>query len=121
MKVLNQVISVLLLYIKIQQQIIVYLLGSLIGKHMARKVYDEPVNKPYRKLQVDQMPIIEYIKKLDYKKLLLEYFMEHGKQLNPLKPHKGYKNRVPNTVACPSCGAPHHYLYDNTVGKGQYK
>jgi hypothetical protein len=25
---------------------------------MARKVYDELVNKPYRKLQVEQMPII---------------------------------------------------------------
>ena len=44
----------------------------------------------YRKLQVDQMPIIEYIKKLDYKKLLLEYSMEHGKELKPVKPRKRF-------------------------------
>jgi len=105
---LNQIISVLLLYIRIQQHIIVYLLGSLIGKHMARKI-------------VDQMPIIEQIKKLDYKQLLLEYSMKHDKEIKPVKPHKGSKNRVPNTVTCPSCGAPHHYLYDNAGGRGQYK
>lgn len=121
MKVLNQIIFTLLLYIRIQQHIIVYLLGSLIGKHRTRRIYDEPVNKPYRKLQVDQMPIIEQVKKLDYKQLLLEYFMKHSKEITPVKPHKGSKNRVPNTVTCPSCGAPHQYLYDNTGGKGQYK
>jgi len=99
---LNQIISTLLLYIQIQHHIIVYLLGSLIGKHLARNIIDEPVNKPYRKLQIDQMPIIERIEKLDYKKLLLDYSLKHGKVLKPVKPRKGSKNRVPNTVKCPS-------------------
>jgi putative transposase len=114
-------IAMLILYIEIQQKVIVYLMGSLLGKHVTRSVYDEPVDKPYRKLQVDQMPIIEVPEKLDYKELLEQYQEEHGKPIKPIKPHKNSKAKVPNTLVCPRCNAPHDYLYDNTGGRGQYK
>ncbi len=91
------------------------------GKHIARKVYDEPINKPYRKLQVDSLPIIEVPEKLDYKQLLVDYETNTGKPLKPVKPHKNSKAHVPNTLTCPKCGAPHNYLYDNTGGHGQFK
>lgn len=120
-KELTKIISILLLYIQIQQKIIVYLIGSLIGKHIARNNYDEPVKKTYRKLQVDKMPVIEKIEKLDYKKLLLDYYLKHGEELKTIKPRKNSKNRVPNSVICPCCNAPHIYIYDNSGGRGQYK
>ncbi len=118
---MNKIITSLLLYIKIQQKIIIYLLGSLLGKHIARNIYDEPINKPYRKLQVDQIPIIEVPEKLDFNQLLIDYQVKHGKILAPIKRHKNKKVTVPNTLTCPRCGAPHQYLYDNTGGRGQFQ
>lgn len=118
---LPNLISLLLMYIKIQERIIVYLMGALLGKSVARSAYDEPVNKPYRKLQVDEMPKIIVPERKHYQELLAHYFQEHGKPLSPVKRHKSSKARVPNTMICPTCGAPHDYLYDNTGGRGQYK
>lgn len=54
-----QFITYLLKYIKLQEKIIIMLISIILGKSVARGLYDEPVNKPYRKLEVDQMPIIE--------------------------------------------------------------
>ncbi|MEI3614881.1 hypothetical protein [Pseudogracilibacillus sp. SO30301A] len=34
------------------------MIGIILGKSVARGLYDEPVNKPYRRLEVDNMPII---------------------------------------------------------------
>jgi transposase-like protein len=104
-----------------QQKIIVYLIGSLLGKHITRNAYDEPLNKPYRKLQVDQMPIIEVPEKLNFKQLLIDHETNHGKPLKPVKRHKNKKVNIPNTLTCPRCGAPHDYLYDNNGGKGQFQ
>lgn len=78
------------------------------------------LKKAYRKLQVDKMPIIE---KLD-KSLLAEYYSKyskHGKELKPAKHCDNTKGRVPNTLTCPHCNAPHQYLYNNTSGRGQFK
>lgn len=96
-------------------------MGSLLGKHVTRSVYDEPVDKPYRKLQVDQMPIIKVPEKLNYRELLEQYILEHGKPIKHVKPHKNSKAKVPNTLVCPRCNTPHSYLYGNTGGRGQYK
>lgn len=49
------------------------------------------------------------------------YSRKHGKPLKPVKRHKNSKAKVPNTITCPHCGAPHIYLYDNNGGKGQFK
>ncbi|MFX0561196.1 hypothetical protein TEPIDINF_002665 [Tepidibacillus infernus] len=91
------------------------------GKSIARSAYDKPVNKPYLKLQVDEMPKIVIPERLQYQELLIDYLKEHGKPLKPVKPQKNSKARVPNTMICPKCGAPHEYLYDNTGGRSQYK
>lgn len=39
---------------------------------------DEPVRKPYRKLQVDDLPIIVVPETLDYRQLLADYEARHG-------------------------------------------
>ncbi|AUS95021.1 transposase [Clostridium thermosuccinogenes] len=115
---MNNIITVLLLYIQIQAKIIIYLMCALFSKGSVRKYYDEPVRKPYRKLVVDTMPIIETLEKLDYKQLISNHLKETGKLITPITRRKA--STVPDTMACPRCGAPHEYLYDNTGGKGQY-
>ncbi|MFY2158633.1 transposase, partial [Cytobacillus firmus] len=74
----------LLTLIKYQDQIIRTLLTLLIGKNMFDKSKEQPVNQPYRKLQVDELPVIETFQKLDYKTLMKEYSEEKGKTLKPV-------------------------------------
>lgn len=71
-------------------------------------------------MQVDSFPKIETPELLDFKKLLAEYRHKHGKELKTVKRHNNSKTKVPNTITCPHCGAPHTYLYDNNGGKGQF-
>ncbi len=115
---MNNIISVLLVYIQIQSKIIIYLICSVLSKHSLRKYYDEPVNKPYRKLVVDDMPVIKTLQKLDYKQLIADHLKTTGKVLSPVKRRK--PSTVPETMTCPRCNATHEYLYDNTGGRGQY-
>ena len=115
---MNNIITVLLLYIQIQAKIIFYLMCALFSKGSIRKYYDEPVKKPYRKLAVDTMPIIKTLEKLDYKQLISNHLKKTGKPITPIKRRKA--SPVPESMVCPRCGAPHDYLYDNTGGKGQY-
>ena len=91
---------------------------SVLSKHSLRKYYDEPVNKPYRKLVVDDMPVIKTLEKLDYKQLIADHLKTTGKVLAPVKRRK--PSTIPETMTCPRCNAPHEYLYDNTGGRGQY-
>jgi len=100
------------MYIQIQSKIIIYLMWSLVGKFPSKGLYEQPVRKEYRKLQVDAMPIIETVEKLDFNHLLNDYLMKHGK---PLKPVRRHKNSIPisNDVICPRCNAPHSYIYRN--------
>lgn len=111
----------LLHVISVQQKIITYLIGVVTGKSMARSAYEEPVRKPYRKLQVDAMPKIEIPEKLHYGDLLQAHLREKGKPLRPVQRRANSQARVPNTLSCPRCGAPHTFLYDNTGGRGQFK
>lgn len=60
-------------------------------------------------------------KQLDYKQLVIQHLIKTGKNLKPVKHHKNSKATVPTNISCPVCGAPHHYIYDNNGGKGQYK
>jgi len=118
---LPQFIYYLIKYIKFQEKIIYGLLGIILGKSVARGLYDEPVNKPYRKLEVDEMPIIETLEKLDYQELLTTYKEQHGKELKPVVRRKNSVVKVPKKLTCPKCSAPSSYLYANNGDKGQYQ
>jgi len=59
------------------------LISIILGKSVVRGLYDEPVDKPYRKLEVNEMPVIKILEKLDYKKLLVEYQDAYSKPLKP--------------------------------------
>ncbi|KEF37261.1 transposase [Schinkia azotoformans MEV2011] len=115
-----QIITYLLTLINYQEQVIRTLLTLLIGKSMFEEPKETPVNKPYRKLQVDDLPIIEQPEKLDYRALLKEFQEAKGKPLKPVQRRKN-STPVPMSMNCPKCGAPSDYLYANNGGKGQYQ
>src|SRR5690625_58450 len=108
-------------YIKFQEKIIYGLLGIILGKSVARALYDEPVNKPYRKFEVDEMPVIEIPEKLDYQELISTYEKEHGKELKPIARRKNSVVKVPANLTCPKCSAPSAFIYANNGAKGQYQ
>ena len=110
------IITYLLYFIQLQNNIILYLLFCL-GAMKASKKPDEPIDKPYRKLKVDDMPIFDKVQKYDYKVLLKKHTLDKGKELNPVNS----KVPVPDSISCPCCGAPHIYIYDNNGGRGQFK
>jgi ssDNA-binding Zn-finger/Zn-ribbon topoisomerase 1 len=103
-------------FIRILQQVINNLWKYPESQHLDR--FNLPEKKDYRKLTVDAMPIIETVKKYDFKTLLAEHELKHGKPLKPVKHHKD--SNIPTSLTCPCCGAPHIYLYDNTGGRGQF-
>ncbi|TES51813.1 transposase, partial [Halalkalibacterium halodurans] len=115
-----QIITYLLTFINYQEQIIRTLLTLLIGKSMFDKPKEAPVNQPYRKLQIDDLPIIEKLERLDYQLLLAEHLQSKGKPLKPVQ-RRANSTPVPSTLCCPKCGAPSAYLYANNGGKGQYQ
>ena len=100
---LSIIVSFLLADIEIQNSIINYLTALLFGKTISRANHDEPTKKPYRKLQVDALPIIEIPEKLNYRQPLIDYQHQLGKPLAPIKPHKDSKAYVPNTLTCLKC------------------
>ncbi|WP_445677963.1 IS6 family transposase [Robertmurraya sp. FSL R5-0851] len=116
-----QLLTYLMEFIKYQDQVIRTLLTLLIGKGMFEKPEETPVNKPYRKLQVDDLPIIEALQKHDYRILLTEYLEKNGKHLKPVQRRSNVKTAVSTSMSCPKCGAQSDYLYANNGGKGQYQ
>jgi putative transposase len=73
----------------------------------------------YRIFSVDPLaPLTEFpqsknlIPSKDYKQLLAEYQLTHGKPLSPVK-YRSNSLRVPEHTSCACCGAPHNYLYYN--------
>jgi hypothetical protein len=51
----------LLFYIAIQEKIIMYLMIKLLGKESLNLKSKKTINKKYRKLKVDDMPIFEKV------------------------------------------------------------
>ncbi|MBW2704518.1 MAG: DDE-type integrase/transposase/recombinase [Deltaproteobacteria bacterium] len=71
----------------------------------------------YRKFFVDpHAPLTEApspkLPTADYKTLLQQYRLEHGKDLAPVRRRKK-KTSVPSHIHCPNCEAPGKYLYYN--------
>ena len=81
---------------------------------------EQPINKPYRKLEVDDLPIVETFEKLDHKELLQEHLATKGKPLKPVQ-RRSNSTAVPCSLKCPKCGAPSDYLYANNGDKGQFQ
>ena len=51
---------------------------------------------------------------------LLEYYTwKYHKSLKPVQRRNG--KSIPEDNVCPLCGAPHHFIYDNNGGNGQYQ
>jgi len=48
----------------------------------------------------------------DYKLLLEQYQSQHGKELRPIK-QRDNSPKVPPSIVCPLCNAPHIYIYFN--------
>jgi putative transposase len=104
------------------QQIIAGLLDVLENRNPDVKPKDDFKEKHpiYRKFSVDPLAPLtqpQHAKKeptpsLDWRDLLASYEKEHGKPLSPVKYRTG-SPRVPERTRCPSCQAPHDYLYYN--------
>lgn len=122
------IITNLLVLLQVQQKIISILFLLVTAKPLKSKSFDKPANVPYRKIVIDQMPIFDTSKalydfsskSLDYTQLLNDYFTNTGKILKPVSRRANAKVKVPESLSCPHCGAPHQYLYVNDGGKGQY-
>lgn len=75
----------------------------------------------YRKFYVDPLPPLTeqptpipepVLPSKNYKLLMEEYRVAHGKPITPVK-HHSYALRVPEHAICPLCGAPSEYIYYN--------
>ena len=116
-----QLLAYLIEFIKYQEKIIKILMVIIFGKAVGSVRPEQPINKEYRKLQVDKLPILYQPEKASFQDLLIAYFHEHGKELKPVRRHAKSKSKVPENLCCPKCGAPSSYLYANNGAKGQYQ
>lgn len=111
--IINLVNTIKILYVLVFYLLIPYVKNPINPKK------NKPVNKPYTSFKVDEkLPIVDEPTSLDYKQLLQDYELNHGK---PLKSVNRRKNSTePKVDNCPHCNAPREYIYDNNGSKGQY-
>jgi putative transposase len=102
-------------------QIVVGLVDILHNRNPEVKPRDDFQEKHpnYRKFSVDPLPPLakapqpeKPVPTKNYKELLAQYELAHGKPLSPVKCRSG-SPRVPEQVLCACCGAPPPYLYYN--------
>lgn len=117
---MGPIITNLLFTIQYQRKQIQWLLDFM-AKYIPLKqwAHDEIHSPKYQKFKTDKLPIIRTFIKQDWKFLLAYYEWKLGKPLKPVKRHKD--SSILEETVCPRCGAPHHYLYDNNGGKGQFQ
>lgn len=115
-----QLLAYLIEFIKYQSEIIKILMILVFGKSVGSVRPEQPINKEYRKLQVDELPIIQQLEKVSFQDIKQAYFAKHGKELKPVRRHAKSKTKVPENLYCPKCGAPAAYLYANNGANGQY-
>jgi len=110
----------LLTYIQYLENNIKLLLQLVIQYVPLRQMaYDELHSPKYQKFKTDKLPTIIKFEKQDYEFLLEYYRWRYGKLLKPVKRRSG--QTIPEDIVCPRCNAPHHYIYDNNGGKGEYR
>ncbi len=117
---MSTIISYLLLIIQYQNQQI-YSLLLFIAKYIPLKqwAHDEIHSPKYQKFKTDRLPVIQEFYKQDWEFLLQYYKWKYKKTLKPVQRRNG--KTIPEDTFCPICNAPHHYLYDNNGGNGQYQ
>ena len=81
--------------------------------------FDDSHSPQYQKFKIDKLPVIKTFIKQDWQFLLEYYQWKYGKPVKPVQRRNG--KSIPEDTICPLCGAPHHYIYDNNGGNGQYQ
>ena len=114
------IILYLLNFIQYQHQQICWLL-NFICRYIPLKqwAFDDSHSPKYQKFKIDQLPIVKPFIKQDWQFLLKYYKWKYGKETKPIQRKNG--KTIPEDTICPLCGAPHHYIYDNNGGNGQYQ
>jgi len=117
---MSTIITYLLLIIQYQNQQL-YSLLLFIAKYIPLKqwAHDEIHSPKYQKFKTDRLPVIQEFYKHDWEFLLQYYKWKYKKVLKPVQRRNG--RTIPEDTFCPVCNAPHHYLYDNNGGNGQYQ
>ena len=114
------IIQYLLSFIQYQHQQICWLL-NFICRYIPLKqwAFDDSHSPKYQKFKVDELPVIKTFIKQDWQFLLEYYQWKYHKPLKPVQCRNG--KCIPEDTVCPLCGAPHHFIYDNNGGNGQYQ
>ena len=81
--------------------------------------FDDFHSPKYQKFKIDELPHIRTFIKQDWQFLLEYYLWKYGKPVKPVQRRNG--SSIPEDIVCPLCGAPHHFIYDNNGGNGQYR
>ena len=117
---LMNIILYLLNYIQYQHKQICWLL-NFICRYIPLKqwAFDDSHSPKYQKFKIDKLPVIKTFIKQDWQFLLEYYQWKYGKPVKPVQRRNG--KSISEDTVCPLCGAPHHYIYDNNGGNGQYQ
>ena len=117
---MDNIILHLLYFIQYQQQQICWLL-HFICRYIPLKqwAFDDSNSPKYQRFKIDKLPIMKTFIKQDWQFLLEYYLWKYGKPLKPVQRRNA--KSIPEDTVCPLCGAPHHYIYDNNGGNGQYQ
>ncbi len=117
---MQKIITHLLLLIQYQNQQIRWLV-LFISKYipLGQWAHDDIHSPKYQKFKTDILPTIVPFIKQDWQFLLSYYEWKYEKKVKPVQRRNG--KSIPEDTTCPLCGAPHHYLYDNNGGNGQYQ
>ena len=116
-----QLLAYLFQIIKYQELIISQLLIIVLGRAVEHARPEQPINKEYRKLDVDDLPVIQLLEKVSFQDIKQAYYAKTGKELKPVRRHANTKVQVPENLRCPKCSAPSAYLYANNGASGQYR
>lgn len=117
---LMDIILYLLNYIQYQHKQICWLF-NFICRHIPLKqwAFDNSHSPKYQKFKIDKLPVIKTFIKQDWQFLLEYYQWKYAKPVKPVQRRNG--KSISEDIVCPLCGAPHHYIYDNNGGNGQYQ
>ena len=114
---LMTIVQALILWNQYLQQQIVWLL-KFICKYipLRQMAQDDPESPDYQKFSTDPPPKMVYHRhEWDWQALQSLYLQRDGKEIKPVQRRKSCD--IPEDATCPSCNAPHIFLYRNN-GKG---